>query len=769
MLFLKRIPLFMLPFALATIGLADGPADNIPENVRRVPPLGIEVPDETRQALEAGIAELQAEMTGFKHELLPDVEIFIKAVDDSLRFQEFQKENELKTAQQLLVFAKERLAHLKAGEAPWTRETGLVVRGFRSKLDGTAQPYGLVIPESYEFTGAREHRLDFWFHGRGERTNEVSFIQGRLSNAGQFQPKDTIVLHPYARFSNGNKFAGEIDCLEALEHAQANYRIDENRILVRGFSMGGAATWNFAAHYADRWAAANPGAGYSETPDFLRTFQGETLNPAWYQRKLWHMHDCTDYAINFFNLPTVAYSGENDTQKQAADIMALAMAEEGLKLTHIIGPDTAHKIHPDSKIEIERRLDSIAKVGRNPMPERVRFTTWTLRYNRMHWVTIDRMGEHWERARLDADIANPVRIDVWKVDNVTAFTFDMPAGLCPLDPFVQPIISIGAQEIEGPPVGSDRSWTAHLHLDGEEWKLVEHEGGEPAGLAKKHGLQGPIDDAFLDSFLFVKPTGKPRYDNGGEFVHREFTHAVEHWRQQMRGHARVKDDRDVTDEDIANHNLILWGDHSSNQLIAKILQQLPVSWDDEAITIGEQKFDSKHHALLMIYPNPLNPERYVVLNSSFTYREYDYLNNARQVSKLPDWAVVDVRTPMTSQGPGEVVAADFFGEKWEVRPADQSRETAINGAIEELHELDGQALLNRGWKHPQDAVEFAERLAQARKSNSDDLPQILRFEEEFEARARRLDAIYARMDSLRELINLLRDEIDPGAQASITQ
>ena len=69
----------------------------------------------------------------------------------------------------------------------------------------------------------------------------------------------------------------------------------------------------------------------------------------------------------------------------------------------------------------------------------------------------------------------------------------------------------------------------------------------------------------------------------------------------------------------------------------------------------------------MIYPNPLNPRRYVVLNSGFTYRDYDYLNNARQVPKLPDWAVIDIRTPPDMRYPGKVVAADFFGEHWQVR------------------------------------------------------------------------------------------------------
>jgi hypothetical protein len=56
----------------------------------------------------------------------------------------------------------------------------------------------------------------------------------------------------------------------------------------------------------------------------------------------------------------------------------------------------------------------------------------------------------------------------------------------------------------------------------------------------------------------------------------------------------------------------------------------------------------------------------VVLNSGFTFREYDYLNNARQVPKLPDWASVDVTTPPNSRWPGKIAAADFFTDKWEL-------------------------------------------------------------------------------------------------------
>jgi len=83
--------------------------------------------------------------------------------------------------------------------------------------------------------------------------------------------------------------------------------------------------------------------------------------------------------------------------------------------------------------------------------------------------------------------------------------------------------------------------------------------------------------------------------------------------------------------------------------------------------VGGKSYPALTHVPILIYPNPLNPQRYVVLNSGFTYREYDYLNNARQVPRLPDWAVVDVTTPPGTQWPGRVVAGDFFGERWELK------------------------------------------------------------------------------------------------------
>src|SRR5262249_12007238 len=145
-----------------------------------------------------------------------------------------------------------------------------------------------------------------------------------------------------------------------------------NRIVVRGFSMGGAACWLFAAHYASDWAAAAPGAGFSETPDFLKVYQKEDIKPTWYEEKLWMMYDCPHYAANFYNMPLVAYSGEIDSQRQAAVVMEKALAGENIHMVHIIGPKTAHAYHKDSVPVINQLIDGIAEVGRTPLPRRVK-------------------------------------------------------------------------------------------------------------------------------------------------------------------------------------------------------------------------------------------------------------------------------------------------------------------------------------------------------------------------------------------------------------
>ncbi len=106
--------------------------------------------------------------------------------------------------------------------------------------------------------------------------------------------------------------------------------------------MGGAGTWHLAAHHPGFWTAAAPGAGFVDTEEYQKLSQKNAMPESWIQT-LWLMTNAKSYALNFFNLPVIAYSGGDDPQKAAADIMAREMKKHGLELVHKIGPHTGHK------------------------------------------------------------------------------------------------------------------------------------------------------------------------------------------------------------------------------------------------------------------------------------------------------------------------------------------------------------------------------------------------------------------------------------------
>ncbi len=149
---------------------------------------------------------------------------------------------DFRKADDLLQLAQQRLDSLTERQAPWATAKGRVVRGFYSKVDGSPQPYGLEIPAAIDLS--QPVPLLVFLHGRGDKTTDLHFIDQRLKRAGKVGLPGAIVLHPFGRQCIGFKSAGEIDVLEAIEDVSRKYRIDANRIIMMGFSMGGAGAWH---------------------------------------------------------------------------------------------------------------------------------------------------------------------------------------------------------------------------------------------------------------------------------------------------------------------------------------------------------------------------------------------------------------------------------------------------------------------------------------------------------------------------------------------
>ncbi len=636
-----------------------------PRIERRLPPAGIELPGDVRERLTRRLDTLHAKLDALpEHALEPDVAVFIKAVALALRHGEFYRQQEIPRADQLLAEAEQRLRQLEQGQTPWTRTDGLVVRGYRSTIDGSVQPYGLEIPA--DLAPQRRVPLYVWLHGRGDKTTDLHFITQRLNSPGRIQPPGAIVLHPFGRQCIGFKSAGEIDVLEAVEHVKSQYPIDDRRIVLMGFSMGGAGAWHLGAHYTDRWVAMSPGAGFAETAEYNR-LTPDRFPPA-YEQTLWGLYDVPNYVRNLFNLPVVAYSGEVDKQIQAARVMERAYLSAGQTLPHIIGPGMGHKYHPDSLRQIMQRMQEAADRGLDRRPERVTLQTRTLRYNRMFWVAVTGLEQHWLDTRVDAqrsgDGAQGKR-------QVTATTTNVRSlSLSPWPEMANVVISIDGQPLTVP---ADQPPGPVSLVRTDRWQLDKAPRPD-ASLSKRPQLQGPIDDVFLAPFLVVTPTGKAAHPQVQAWVESELRHLQQRWPALYRGRLRSKADVDVTAADIDRYHLVVWGDTQSNQLFHRAAASqrfaLPIQWTRQSIGVGSRQFAATHHVPVMIYPNPLNPEKYLVINSGPTFREGHDRTNSLQNPKLPDWAIIDIRQPPSDVAPGNVVAADFFDEAWQLKQAD---------------------------------------------------------------------------------------------------
>lgn len=592
-------------------------------------------------AIEGREAELEHLVTSLRsrpeadrpaESLICDAEVFLRLSRFGREMTGYPSAAAYRAALRGLDTGIERARQLLAGRSPWVDQPGRTLRGFRSRIDGTIQPYGLSLPEGWD--PRRPIRLDIDLHGRGP--TELTFLNTHLPANPTVSREPFVTLFPYGRGNNGWRWAGETDVFEALAEVTRQYRIDPRRIILRGFSMGGHGAWHLGLHYPDRWAAVNPGAGFTETRRYGR--YTDPVPP--YVEAGWHVYDAVDYARNGFNTPFIAYGGELDPQLAAARNMEAAMAKEGIALRVVVGPMTGHAIHPESRREI---MAWLADKVLDPEPPHVKFVTYTLKYSRNRWVEVIGLGAHYRRATVDA------RLDrdrlVVRTENVVRLRLSpsrLPAA-CEID----------GQTLAIPP------GTAPLTLRraGREWRReAAPDGG--ARSRKRPGVQGPIDDAFTGPFLCVRPTGEPWSRPLHEWALRRLEQFRGDWRFGFRGEVPVRDDHAIGPAEVRSYHLVLFGDPGSNRVLRRILDRLPLRWTREAIEVGSHRFSTASHAPVLIFPNPLAPDRYVVVNSGHTFSRRDIEgSNVHLTPRLGDWAVLRL-------GDNLPEIAGFFDEQW---------------------------------------------------------------------------------------------------------
>jgi hypothetical protein len=594
-----------------------------------------------RQAFERDLRDLEKLSTD------PDVAVYAKAAAWALAYEPALKAGDAELLRKTLDRGARRAAD---ADRAWCRKKGRVARGFRSEVDGSIQPYGLIVPASYD--PSKPMRLDVVLHGSQQPsgTSELRFLN-QFEDGDRGPDQDYLELHPLGRVENGYRYSGETDVFEAIEAACRNYAIDRRRIVLRGMSMGASGTWHLGLKHPDRFVALGPYCGYVDTHQFSETpvkgfVKVGPLPP--YQEKTLTMLDSVGYAANAGMAPAIACVGDKDVFFSCHVLMGEAMQREGLSLVNLISPGTGHVIDPVTHREQMRRIAERASTGLDPAPKRVRFVTWTLKYNRCFWIELLGLREHYVRAEVDARIGDDGDLVIEEPKNVLRFSILPPASGARR-------ARIGGSRIDLP---GDGAKPVTLEERGGTWVLVEKTAAE----GKRPGLQGPIDDAFASAFLCVRGTGTPWNAKVQKWADASLERFAAEWRFWFRGDLPVKDDARVTEEDRRTRHLILFGDPGSNRWIADALPKLPLSWTREELRVRGRNYGAAEHAPALIAASPLPGAagRYVVLNSGHTFHPPAEKINYLFYPRLGDWAVLK----LGDGAEGSVADAGLFDEQW---------------------------------------------------------------------------------------------------------
>jgi hypothetical protein len=542
---------------------------------------------------------------------------------------------------------------------------------YTSDVDGSLQPYGVWIPTTYDPSVPAP--VVIHLHGYGGRASSSfnSFQRSWADSHGW------ILVNADGRREWSNyDHVGELDLYDIIADLKARgYNVDDDRLYLTGCSMGGHGSYREAFRHPDRWAAIAPGAGWTDYRNFFPQYYEHASNigrasyfqaPPPFNRldpyyvdparepimetasSLWQVENA-----NWLPLYIMYDSGDNTNPTMNATNVIDKMSEFGysdhLQVTAGTGGHCA-------SYNLTNIYNFFLGKTRVVDPPEVVYTTNSLQYNQAYWVQLDRFSESNKWARLRAEIVAPNTIEV-ETDYLVQFTLFLNSSLVDMGAPVEVTIDgLGTLTITPAP-----SVTFYASLDDANqvagWSTSDT---LPGGLVKKEGLSGPIADALLSKFLIVYGTSGTAEETAANLraaqeMAAEWNNAfILNWRGSGWPPSKVQPghendwwipyatypyyyftgsprwpttsaqtivwpvaDTAVTAQDMADYNLILYGEPDDNALIAQMEGDLPFQLSAGRIQVQDRVYTDQPGKPLdysFVYPNPLNPERYVLVS-----------------------------------------------------------------------------------------------------------------------------------------------------------
>ena len=448
---------------------------------------------------------------------------------------------------------------------------------------------------------------------------------------------------------------GEVDLLEAIEAVCANFTIARDRITIMGVSMGGAATWYMVSHYPDLFAGAVSVCGYCdyelwEKPGGLTFHMNLWEEPSWISRSAKFLVE------NLRHTPVWAIHGEWDrsvgggVSVEHSRQMARLMADKGFEHQYTEVPKAGHgrsSVSPQLQEEVVLWLLDRRK---RRDPDHVSLATYGLRHNRSYWVTIEQLEHYGRRGMLDARFGRNSKLEIGTEGVRTFSVGPVPGrGMTAVTVDSQ---ALGSFDLQAPRVfrrSIGGSWT---------------DGAADLASEKRHAVSGPIGDLFFESVILVPGTSGT--DEEGHFNTWVANNAARYFRERNGGvhrggilgqnsiELRVASDKELTEDEIAANNLVLYGTHASNAVLARFESNLPLRFEGNNIYLGDKLFSAERAAVFAVFPHPLSSDRYAAVHGGVTSDAITWSSHL-DMMLLPDYI---------AYSGGALLEWGFWGNDW---------------------------------------------------------------------------------------------------------
>ncbi len=550
--------------------------------------------------------------------------------------------------------AERYLDALESGRDPYATEARgeITLRVYRTPVSELPAPYAVYVPPDYD--PSRRYPLLVALHGGSSNGNLFAALMlgarvpwtdyrdhwDRPHEPGQNPP--WIVVAPDGFGNSMWRFLGERDVLDVLDDVTRRYAVDPDRVVLSGLSNGGLGSYNVGARHAWRFSAVAPMAGAPGWVHYLGAHPDPTQDRLLRPLSGWSLFE------NARNTRFHAHHGTRDPGRMEPEFVErLSAHAQTLNVPFALdwyttGHDLVGPVQRSGRI-----FGGLASARREARPAEVTLVTGDYRAARQHWVEVTRIDAYPSIAHVHAALRGghiTVRTDGARA---LALHLDEAPGEGPL-----------TLAIDGTRLGRVPRARVELVRDGAAWRR-----GAPPARGKRPGLSGPLPDASYDRMVHVYGTRDP----ARAAILREAAEAgARGWLGNLRGvRQRVLADSALSDADLADAHLVLYGTPEDNAVLARVASRLPLRVDGAAVVVGDARFAGRRIGARYLLPNPLRPSRYLIVQTGT--RPEAVLAGARLPAFLPDWVVYDAdRLPerRTNLPAGGVVARGFFDDGW---------------------------------------------------------------------------------------------------------